>query len=227
MNQGAFYAMAMAVVTKMFEVMQTKGHDYTQGSDNKLANFEYEAIQNDCSPLDVIKIYQGKHRSALKTFYDTGQVQSEAPEMRLVDFLNYELLKFAEQMSIWGYVPREDWLKQAFIQAAGVQLAEVLAESEDTSAPSNTVEDFHDLAEDEFDAQADASLLDHGPSESPVGPVDFEDAKKATDATGPIPPRKSLIQFKKPKGHKTTDEPGVIKQRKNGLCCSDGPDCCE
>ena len=109
MSNDTFYAMVQATLLKCLEVMQTKGKEYTESSDNKLANFEAESLETDMPVLDVIHLFSNKHQRAINNYRKTGQVESEALEMRFVDRINYLFLELAECIAL-GYEPREAWL---------------------------------------------------------------------------------------------------------------------
>ena len=116
MSNDKFYAMVQATLLKCIEVMQTKGKEYTESSDNKLANFEAESLETDVPVLDVIHIFGNKHQRAINNYRKTGQVESEALEMRFVDRINYLFLELAECIAL-GYLPQETWL----IEAIGIE----------------------------------------------------------------------------------------------------------
>jgi len=112
MSNSRFYGMVEAMMLKCIEVMQTKGKEYTESSDNKLANFEAESLETDVPVLDIIHIFSNKHQKAINNYRKTGQVESEALEMRFVDRINYLFLELAECLAL-GYGPREIWLREA------------------------------------------------------------------------------------------------------------------
>ena len=112
MSNDKFYAMVQATLLKCLEVMQTKGKEYTESSDNKLANFEAESLETDVPVLNIIHIFSNKHQKAINNYRKTGQVESEALEMRFVDRINYLFLELAECVAL-GYEPREEWLIEA------------------------------------------------------------------------------------------------------------------
>lgn len=112
MLNDQFYDMVEAVMLKCIEVMRTKGTEYTEGSDNKLANFEAESLETIVPVLDIIHIFANKHQRAINNFRKTGRVESEALEMRFVDRINYLFLELAECIAL-GYEPREGWLIKA------------------------------------------------------------------------------------------------------------------
>ena len=109
MSNSQFYGMVEAMMLKCIEVMQTKGKEYTESSDNKLANFEAESLETDVPVLDIIHIFSNKHQKAINNYRKTGRVESEALEMRFVDRINYLFLELAECVAL-GYEPREEWL---------------------------------------------------------------------------------------------------------------------
>ncbi len=113
MKLETFDALVDAFFDKCKEVMKTKGADYTKQSDNKLANFEKAAGRRGMSPLNVIGVYQDKHRDCVDSYIKNGELESsESLEMRFVDEINYDLLMIAQAIAE-GYAPAEDWLKAA------------------------------------------------------------------------------------------------------------------
>ncbi|KKK75194.1 hypothetical protein LCGC14_2876220, partial [marine sediment metagenome] len=97
MKLDTFDALVDAFFDKCKEVMKTKGADYTKQSDNKLANFEKAAQRRGMNPLNVIGVYQDKHRDAIDSYINTGGLESsESLEMRFVDEINYDLLMIAQ-----------------------------------------------------------------------------------------------------------------------------------
>jgi len=112
MKNETFYDLVRATMIKCLEVMRTKGEDYTEGSDNKLANFESEALELDLTAPQVIHIFANKHQKAINNYRKIGKLESEALEMRFVDRINYLFLELAEYIAL-GYDPREGWLIEA------------------------------------------------------------------------------------------------------------------
>lgn len=73
-------------------MLKAKGHDYTQGSPNRLQNFDAAAVRLGLRPEQVLAVYMNKHWSALETFFQKGRVESEPIEGRIADLINYLLL---------------------------------------------------------------------------------------------------------------------------------------
>ena len=113
MTPETFDALVDAFFDKCKEVLKTKGADYTKKSDNRLDNFEKAALRRGMNPLNVIGVYQDKHRNAIDSYIKNGELESsESLEMRFVDEINYDLLMIAQTIAE-GYAPAEDWLKFA------------------------------------------------------------------------------------------------------------------
>ncbi len=77
------------------ELLTVKGHDYTQGAEGdrgRLKNFYVGADRIGVKPIQILSVYLHKHQSAIDTFVQTGQVQSEGIEGRIADSINYLLL---------------------------------------------------------------------------------------------------------------------------------------
>jgi len=76
-------------------LLTSKGHDYTQGAEGdrgRLKNFYEGASRVGLKPIQVLAVYLHKHQSAIDTFIQKGQVESEAIDGRIADVINYYLL---------------------------------------------------------------------------------------------------------------------------------------
>lgn len=76
-------------------LLTRKGHDYTQGAEGdrgRLLNFYQGAERLGLKPIQVLAVYLHKHQSAIDTFIQKGQVESEAIDGRVADVINYYLL---------------------------------------------------------------------------------------------------------------------------------------
>lgn len=76
------------------ELLLVKGHDYTAGSPDRLANFKSAANVLGVSPEKILGVYLWKHLSAIFTYIDKGQLESEPIESRIVDSVNYLALLY-------------------------------------------------------------------------------------------------------------------------------------
>lgn len=131
MSLTTFDVLVDAFFDKCKEIMKTKGADYTKKSDNKLANFEKAAQRRGINPLNIIGVYQDKHRDAIDSYIKNGELESsESLEMRFVDEINYDLLMIAQAIAE-GYGPAEDWLKAALVRTPMSR-----AEAEEIANPS-------------------------------------------------------------------------------------------
>ena len=111
MTNDRFFDIVGAVFQHCLEVLTEKGRDYA-GEDNRLRNFEEDAAALNLPTWKVLQVWAQKHEKAIKVFRETGTVNSEAPEMRYVDRINYLLLDLADAIAN-GYEPREEWLRDA------------------------------------------------------------------------------------------------------------------
>ena len=172
MGNSQFYDFVQAMMLKCIEVMRTKGEEYTEGSDNKLANFEEEALETNVPVLDIIHIFANKHQRAINNFRKTGRVESEALEMRFVDQINYLFLELAECIAL-GYDPREEWL----IEALGNPL---VSEVEVTSKvpPAESAESMEDESCCGFHGHKDCCQEAHAPGEKPPAPTQERKARR-------------------------------------------------
>lgn len=71
------------------QIMDRKGHDYTSGANDRLANFKGIAARLDVSPSLVWAIYFLKHIDALATWASGKPIKSESLYSRFVDARNY------------------------------------------------------------------------------------------------------------------------------------------
>ena len=111
MPNDRFFDIVGAVFQRCLEVLNEKGPDYA-GEDNRLRNFEEDAAALNLPTWKVLQVWAQKHEKAIRVFRETGKVNSEAPEMRYVDRINYLLLDLADAIAN-GYEPREAWLTVA------------------------------------------------------------------------------------------------------------------
>jgi hypothetical protein len=92
MTNDQFNDYAETFINDMKEILLTKGHDYTGGSDDRLRNFKKIAQSIGCSAMTVWFIYFMKHVDSLSTFVKLGELKSEPPSERFKDVANYALL---------------------------------------------------------------------------------------------------------------------------------------
>ena len=59
---------------------------------NTAAQIFRETLPSTGKPMQVLATYMYKHRTAIDTFVQKGQVESEAIEGRIADMINYRLL---------------------------------------------------------------------------------------------------------------------------------------
>lgn len=74
------------------KLLISKGHDYTQGSDDRFLNFKEVASLTGMTPLQVWAVYWMKHVFAICTYVKFGEVKSEGIEGRFLDEANYNVL---------------------------------------------------------------------------------------------------------------------------------------
>jgi len=79
------------LLERCLEVLKVKGHDYTMGSPDRLANFREAGRFLDEDPMKVLGVHLYKHVAAVFS-YIKGRTESEPIEERLVDVINYCLL---------------------------------------------------------------------------------------------------------------------------------------
>ncbi len=76
-------------------LLKAKGHDYTRGQADRLANFHETAKDLNLTPEQVWAVHFHKQVCAVMTWAATGQLESEALSERFVDIRNYCLLGMA------------------------------------------------------------------------------------------------------------------------------------
>lgn len=70
-------------------LLTVKGHDYTRGDADRLANFKNNAKGLGLTPQQVWAVYFMKHIDAIMSYVKTGKLESEALTGRLDDAINY------------------------------------------------------------------------------------------------------------------------------------------
>lgn len=76
-------------------VLKTKGHDYTGGGPDRLANFIEDGEALGISPEMAWAVHFRKQVAAVMTWATTGRIESESLSNRFVDIRNYCLLGLA------------------------------------------------------------------------------------------------------------------------------------
>ncbi len=77
------------------ELLKVKGHDYTRGGPDRLANFIEDGKVLGISPERAWAVHFRKQIAAVMTWAATGQLESESLASRFVDIRNYCLLGLA------------------------------------------------------------------------------------------------------------------------------------
>ena len=95
MTNDEFTRLVKAFRNSQDTLVQTKGHDYTQASDDRLSNFKEIANFLGLTPRQVWAVYWLKHVFAICTYIKTGKLESEGIESRFLDEQNYSLLGMA------------------------------------------------------------------------------------------------------------------------------------
>jgi len=92
MTPANFDTFTRVFMGSMEEILLTKGHDYTGGSDDRLRNFKQIARSIGVKPLMVWYIYFMKHIDSVSTFMQRGELKSEPIRERFLDIANYAIL---------------------------------------------------------------------------------------------------------------------------------------
>lgn len=91
MNRQDYNEMRDEVIETIFELNTKKGADYA-GDEDALGNFKDAARMLGISPEQVWAVYAHKHISAIMSFCQKGQVESEPIEGRIHDVMVYCVL---------------------------------------------------------------------------------------------------------------------------------------
>lgn len=91
MRRDEFNDLRAKTVEDIFKINDTKGADYA-GDEDALGNFKDAARMLGISPEQVWAVYAHKHISAIMSFCQKGQVESEPIEGRIHDVMVYCVL---------------------------------------------------------------------------------------------------------------------------------------
>jgi len=75
--------------TKCEEALKLKGEAYTQGSEDRLANFKEVATDTGLTPLQVWAVYFHKHIKAIDFWLKSGKEGPEGVTGNFLDARNY------------------------------------------------------------------------------------------------------------------------------------------
>lgn len=91
MRRSEFNDLRAKAVEDIFKINDTKGADYA-GDEDALGNFKDAAAMLGITPEQVWAVYTHKHVSAIMSFCQKGQVESEPIEGRIHDVMVYCVL---------------------------------------------------------------------------------------------------------------------------------------
>lgn len=93
MTNKDFYELMQSVFEKCAAISKAKGHDYTKGSSDALANFKEAGKDIGVGPIPVCWIFMNKHYQAITNYVKSnGQSESEPISERIKDLINYLVL---------------------------------------------------------------------------------------------------------------------------------------
>ena len=93
MTKKEFEQVMSAVFDSCATVSDAKGHDYTKGSEDALANFKGVGKDIGIDPMQACWIFMNKHYQAITNYVRTGgQSESEPIDERIKDLINYLVL---------------------------------------------------------------------------------------------------------------------------------------
>ena len=84
------------IIEECCSLSDSKSIEYTQSSNDKLANFKNIGRRFNIDPLLVAGVYMNKHIDSVNNFIKTGEMSSgESLHSRLSDIINYCILMSA------------------------------------------------------------------------------------------------------------------------------------
>jgi hypothetical protein len=96
MDNLRFNTFREALIEEANTLSDGKSIEYTQSSDDKLANFKNIGKRFNIDPLAVAGIYMNKHVDSINNYIKTGKISSgESLKSRLIDIINYSILMIA------------------------------------------------------------------------------------------------------------------------------------
>lgn len=75
--------------TRCVKIMATKGKEYSLSQEDVNNNFKRLGLELNLSPNKILWIFLKKHLDAILNYINTGKVESEEIEGRIVDAINY------------------------------------------------------------------------------------------------------------------------------------------
>jgi hypothetical protein len=95
MNTEQFNKMLKELQQIEYDIMCSKGKDYTQGNEDRLINFKEAARELKVSPQTVWAVYFNKHVKAVLSSIVHNLDESEPLLERIADLRNYAFLGWA------------------------------------------------------------------------------------------------------------------------------------
>ena len=96
MNNLEFVTFRDKIIEECCSLSDSKSIEYTQSSNDKLANFKNIGRRFNIDPLLVAGVYMNKHIDSVNNFIKTGKMPSgESLHSRLQDIINYSILMSA------------------------------------------------------------------------------------------------------------------------------------
>lgn len=127
MKKSQFRSLIVIVANKLLSLTASKGEEYAR-SDDQLANFKRQGVDNDFPPEGILMIYLNKHLDSIKKFVrdlrtkEVGQIQESEPiEGRIDDAILYLVLLRAliaerRDPDLRGLVDRPDGYSLGWVQ---------------------------------------------------------------------------------------------------------------
>lgn len=101
MTHEAFTKLQLELIDKVLKITQTKGKEYANNDDDRLANFKRAAQRKGITPLVALGIYLDKHMDSIDSYIKHERTFSEeAIEGRIVDAITYLTL-------MWGLIKEQ------------------------------------------------------------------------------------------------------------------------
>lgn len=94
MQNDLFLELRDGMTRDRFRMCDHKAVAYTEGDDDRHANFKFIARELDLSPLKVLNVYMLKHLHAYLHFCKTGEQAGDGIDQTIMDIQNYMDLAF-------------------------------------------------------------------------------------------------------------------------------------
>lgn len=106
MTHEEFSKLQLALIDKVLKITETKGREYANNDNDRLANFKRAAQRKGIAPLVALGVFLDKHMDSIDSYIRCERTFSnESIESRIVDAITYLTL-------LWGLIVEEQEQKQ-------------------------------------------------------------------------------------------------------------------